>query len=169
MSVERAYSSLVNAGVQAVIALPDSHLNPLCRRIKEGDPNVIHYIQTTHESDCVGIATGLSLSGVNALIVMENSGLRNACESIARLQLSHRLFACYLISHRGAFGERNWWGQAHHETMEPLLTMLHFRWTYVHSLDEFPHLLEQAYATYAARQSSVALIAEPDFIQELKR
>ena len=169
MSIDRAYDALVNEGVRAVVALPDSLLGPLCKRVKDGNQNTIQYIQATHEAACVGLATGLTLSGVKSLVIMENSGLRSACESIARLQLAHHLFTCYLISHRGAFGERNWWGQAHHETMEPLLDMLHFRWNYLSSLDEFPQRLEQAFSTLAAGQSGVALIAEPGFSQELLR
>lgn len=167
MNIELAYNSLVNTGIQTVVALPDSNLAPLCQRIRTG--NQIDYIQATHESVCVGIATGLALCGVRSLVIMENSGLRSACESIARLQLSHHLFACYLISHRGAFGERNWWGQAHHETMEPLLKLLRFRWTHLRSVSEFPYLLEQAFSTFAANQSGVALIAEQGFIQELSQ
>src|SRR5258708_34491825 len=167
MNLELAYNSLVDAGVQTVVALPDSNLGLLCKRIRIG--NQIDYIQATHESVCVGIAKGLTLSGVRSLVIMENSGLRNACESLARLQLSHNLFTCYLISHRGAFGERNWWGQAHHETMEPILRLLRFRWKSMKSLTEFPQLLAQAYSTLAAGQSSVALIAEPSFIKELSR
>src|SRR5260221_7391992 len=95
---------------------------------------------------------------------MENSGLRNACESLARLQLSHNLFTCYLISYRGAFGERNWWGQAHHTTMEPLLNLLQFRWIYLKSIADFSRSLEQGYATLQAGQSCVVFIDEPSVI-----
>lgn len=165
MSIELAYNCLIEAEVQTIVALPDSYLGPLCRRVKISER--IDYIQAVHESVCVGIATGLSLSGVRTLVIMENSGLRNACETIARLQLSHHLFACYLISHRGAFGERNWWGLAHHETMEPLLKMLRFRWEYVKSVAEFSERLKQCYSTAAANQCGVALIAEPSFLKEL--
>ena len=165
--IDVAYRCIVEAGVQVVIALPDSQLSPLCQRIREGCD--IEYIQAVHESTCVGIATGLSLTGTLAMVIMENSGLRNACETIARCHLSHGLFACYLISHRGAYGERNWWGQAHHTTMEPLLDLLRFRWTYVKSLSEFALALKQAFSTLAAGQSSVALIAEPDFIEDMSR
>src|ERR1043166_6501156 len=98
MSIELAYKCLVDAGVQTVVALPDSLLGPLCHQVKIGSH--ITYIQAVHESDCVGIATGLSLSGIRTLVIMENSGLRNACETLARFHLSHHLFTCYLISNR---------------------------------------------------------------------
>jgi sulfopyruvate decarboxylase subunit alpha len=165
MSAEAAHKCLLEVGVGAVIALPDSKLAPLCRVVR--DRAQIDYIQAVHESACVGIATGLSLSGVKTLVVIENSGLRSACETIARFHLSHNLFATYLIAHRGAFGERNWWGVAHHETMEPLLKLLRFRWEYLRSVAEFPRLLNLAYSTASAGQCSVALIAEPSFTEEL--
>lgn len=167
MSLDAVYETLRNENIQTVVALPDSLLEPLCRRIRQN--NHIDYFQATHEAVCVGIAAGLTISGKKSLVMMENSGLRSACETIARLHLSHRLFTCYLISHRGAFGERNWWGQAHDETMEPLLKMLRCRWAYVHSSREFPEQLKQAYAVIAAGQSSAVLIAEPEFLQELKK
>ena len=105
--------------------------------------------------------------GIKSLVIMENSGLRSACETIARFHLSHSLFTCYLISHRGAFGERNWWGQAHHKTMGPLLNLLQFQWEYVNSVSEFQNLLEKAYSTLAGGQSSVALCAESEFLREI--
>ena len=165
MSVEEAHQCLLDVGVRAIVALPDSKLTPLCRLVR--DKAQIDYVQAVHESACVGIATGLSLSGVKTLVVIENSGLRSACETIARFHLSHNLFTTYLISHRGAFGERNWWGIAHHETMEPLLRLLRFRWEYLRSVAEFPGLLEMAYSTASAGQCGVALIAEPSFTEEL--
>lgn len=167
MSAESAYRCLVNAGVQTVVSLPDSELSPLCRVIKENSQ--IDYIQTVHEAVCVSLAAGLTVSGNRCLVLMENSGLRNACETIARLHLSHNLYTCYLISHRGGFGERNWWGMAHHETMEPLLELLRFRWEYVRTIAEFPKLLDQAFSSAASGQNSVALIAEPTFTEELRQ
>src|SRR5438046_1993885 len=106
MSVEKAHDALVETGVEVVVALPDSFLAPLCHRLRCS--NRIEYIQCVHESDCVGVAAGLTATGTRTLTLMENSGVRNACETLARLNLSHRLFVNLLLSHRGAFGERNW-------------------------------------------------------------
>lgn len=162
-----AFNGLLEAGVEVVVALPDSLLAPLCYKIKFSER--IRYIQATHESDCVGIACGLSLSGVRSLVLMENSGLRNACETIARLQFSHHIFTCYLVSDRGAFGERNWWGQAHHETMLPMLSMLRIPWEYLNAISELPGALGRAFDTLAAGQSGAALIAGPGFVHKLER
>ncbi|MBK9923659.1 MAG: hypothetical protein IPP66_00045 [Anaerolineales bacterium] len=166
-NLELVYNKLVEAGIQAVVALPDSHLSPLCKKIQAG--NRIKYIQVAHESDCVGISTGLNMSGTKTLAVMENSGIRNACEIIARFHLSHRLFSCYLISHRGEFGERNWWGIAHHQTQQPLLEMLQFRWESLRSISELSLMLENSFRMLSSGQTSIALVAEASFLSELKK
>lgn len=165
MSIKKVVEDFRNVGIKVVVALPDSGLAMLCKQINFSTD--IKYIQTTHESDCVGIATGLAVCGIRSIVLMENSGLRNACETIARFHLSHHLFTSYLITHRGSFGERNWWGQAHHETMLPLLKLLRFRWHYMHAVKELQGSLDLAYSTLDAGQSSVALIAAPSFFSEL--
>ena len=166
-NLEWVYNKLVEAGIQVVVALPDSLLTPLCARVQAGSK--IKYIQVTHESDCVGISTGLNMCGTKTLAVMENSGIRNACEIIARFHLSHRLFSCYLISHRGEFGERNWWGMAHNATQQPLLELLQFRWKFLESVSEFPVLLENSFRMISSLQTSVAIVAQAGFLSEIRK
>lgn len=165
INMDQVCEDLHAAGIRTIVALPDSMLGPLCRRLSLDTR--LTYIQTTHEAACVGIAAGLTLAGIKSIVIMENSGLRSACETLARFHLSHHLFACYLISHRGAFGEPNWWGQAHHETMEPLLRLLRFRWAAVNSVQQFRTVLDEAFATLASGQASVAMIATPAFTRSL--
>lgn len=157
---------LVAVGVQHVIALPDSLLAPLC--LEAAKTPELDYIQTTHESTAIALAAGLNVCGRRAVVMMENSGLRSACETLARLNLSHHLFTCALISHRGAFGERNWWGLAHHETMYPLLDILRIRYRSVAAVSEVRSSLLWAFDTLAAGQCSVALIVEPGLTEALR-
>lgn len=165
MSLESIYQDLLFVGVQTVTAVPDSLLAPLCNRLRRDGE--IEYIQATHEATAVAIAAGLTLTGVRTLVVMENSGLRTACETLARFNLSHHLFICCLLSHRGAFGERNWWGVNHHETMKPLLDVLRMRYQHVTSEGEFRTSLLRAYDMLAAGQGSIALIADPGLTRSL--
>jgi len=53
--------------------------------------------------------------------------------------------------------------------MQPLLAMLQFRYHHVEKIDDFGRLLALAYQTLAAGQCSVALVAEPEFIDGLRR
>ncbi len=148
-----------------VLAVPDSRLAPLCDRVRSGSE--IEYVQCVDEATCVGVAAGLGLSGTRALVIMENSGLRSAAETLARLHLSHRIFTCVLLSHRGAFGERNWWGQAHSETMVPLLELLDFKWQRVYNPALLSDHLRKAYQVLDAGQCGAALVAEPEFLDQL--
>ncbi len=167
MNCEAACRDLIEVGVKTVFALPDSLLSPLCKHVRNNTE--IDYVQTTHEATAVAMAAGLGICGVRTLVMMENSGLRTACETLARFHLSHHLFTCFLISHRGAFGERNWWGLPHHETMRPLLRMLRIRYRRVNQLSDFRASLLWAFDTLAAGQCSVALIAERAFTDSLRQ
>ncbi len=158
------HNSLVKANVQYAVCLPDSLSQPLITQIH--NRNQIQYIQATHESDCVGISTGLNLTNTLSVVLMENSGLRNACETIARFHLSHALYNIYIISSRGEFGERNWWGQAHATTMKPMLDLLRFRYAFVNYSEDFDELLARAIRDFEARQSSTALILNPDIFKK---
>jgi thiamine pyrophosphate-dependent acetolactate synthase large subunit-like protein len=165
-ALDKAHSHLLSSGIEFVTSVPDSALAPLSARIAAEDSP--KYIQAAHEAGAIGIAAGMTLAGTKALVMMENSGLRTGCETLARLQTAHGVFICCLISHRGAFGERNWWGQAHHETMTTLLPLLRFRWRSVYCVADLPAALDEAYRTLAAGQCGSAIIAEPSFTRELR-
>ncbi len=165
--MEFVHECLLDVGIKSIVAMPDSGLAPICHFVKKSTD--IKYIQTIHESSAIGISSGLTLVGTRNLVLMENSGLRNACESLARLNLSHHIFTTLLISDRGDFGERNWWGISHHETMYKLLDLFKIRWSNINSLDEFPTVLVKAFDMSLSNQCSIALIARNDFLLELKQ
>lgn len=163
---EAACLEMIRVGVSNVLALPDSLLSPLCTQVARTPE--LNYIQVTHEATAVAVAAGLGLCGARTLIMMENSGLRTACETLARFNISHHLFTCLLISDRGAFGERNWWGLAHHDTMQPLLQVLRIRYRQIGCLSDFGSALHWAFETLSAGQCSVALVAERTFTDSLR-
>ncbi|WP_197093727.1 hypothetical protein [Nonomuraea sp. SBT364] len=158
LTVERLYRDLLTSDVRMVVALPDSLLGPLCRLVTERGE--IRYVQTCDEATAVGITAGATLAGVRTLLIMENSGLRRACETLSRFLLSHRLHVVMLISHRGDFGEPNWWGIAHSETMDDHLRTLRIRSKRVSGADQFAGALDDAYAMLGTGQCSVALVAD---------
>ncbi|GLF92914.1 hypothetical protein [Streptomyces yaizuensis] len=166
MSASAAYSTLVQAGVSLISGVPDSLLGPLHRVASLRSE--IDYLPACDEATAVGLAAGAQLAGARSLVLMENSGLRRACETLARLTMSHRLHTVMLLSRRGAFGEANWWGLPHEETMHGHLRMFPVVSQEVDSLAGFEGLVDQAYATAGTGQRSVALIANPAFLRELR-
>ncbi|WP_052850388.1 thiamine pyrophosphate-binding protein [Streptomyces avicenniae] len=166
MSADDAYDTLVRAGVNFISGVPDSLLSPLHRRAARRPE--IDYFPVCDEATAVGMAAGARLAGARSLVLMENSGLRRACETLARLTMSHRLHTVVLLGRRGAFGEANWWGLPHEETMHSHLRMLPLVAEEIDSLRDFEVLVQQAYATLDTGQCSVALIANPRFVQQLR-
>jgi sulfopyruvate decarboxylase subunit alpha len=164
--VEVAYDALVATGIDVLVAVPDSLLSPLLDCAAQRDR--IQYIQVNDEATAVGVAAGVGLAGARALILMENSGLRRACETLYRFVLSHRLHVAFLISHRGSFGEENWWGIAHSETMTAHLDMLRTPTTHVESVAQLSTALDGAFAMLGTGQCSVCIVAERPFLRELR-
>jgi sulfopyruvate decarboxylase TPP-binding subunit len=128
----------------------------------------ITYLQACDEATAVGLAAGARLAGARSLVMMENSGLRRSCETLARLTMSHRLHTVMLLARRGAFGERNWWGLPHEETMHSHLRMLPIVWRELDSLETFEELITKSFDTLDTGQCSVALIANPSFTAQLR-
>jgi|SRR5579864_3768109 len=162
---ESAYNALVANRITAFIGMPDSLLAPLFTYIS-GKPD-IEYIPTTHEAVAIGIAAGMTLAGRKCLVAMENSGVRAAFETLTRLSISHHLFVCMLLSDRGGFGERNWWGVPHSFTSKAVLELLRIVNHPVENAADFNGALVSAYATLAAGQCSVALVATHIFTERL--
>jgi sulfopyruvate decarboxylase subunit alpha len=77
-------------------------------------------------------------------MIMENSGLRMACESLAHLGLSHGIPVLLLMSYRGDMGEPNWWGIGHRITMEPLLHTLRIPYVIVRKEEEIVEAIVNA-------------------------
>lgn len=165
-AVGLACAALTGAGVELLVAVPDSLLAPLIDRAA-GRPG-LRYVQANDEATAVGIAAGATLAGVRALVVMENSGLRRACETLSRLLLAHRLNVAFLVSHRGAFGERNWWGVAHSDTMKAHLSMLRTPFTEIESVAELRPALDAAFATLETGQCGVGVVGGRGFLSELR-
>jgi sulfopyruvate decarboxylase subunit alpha len=166
MSVNGAYAALVENRVGALVGVPDSLLSPLC--LFASKHRQVRYIQTCDEATAVGVAAGMTLASGRSLVVMENSGLRRACESLSRLTLSHGMHVALLLSHRGEFGEPNWWGIAHRKTMYAHLQMLDIPFSEVQSTSDFSIKLKDAYAMLDTGQCTVALITTRQFTEELK-
>jgi sulfopyruvate decarboxylase subunit alpha len=89
---------------------------------------------------------------------MENSGLRQACEPIARFALSHQVPMVMVMPYRGDLGEKNWWGHSHAQTMEPVLNALRIPFWHVRRIAQLDSMVDRALDHAASSQLPVALI-----------
>lgn len=161
VSVASGYGELVLEGlrdsnVEIVAALPESLLIDVYRRL-EADKQ-IRYIQVASELDLPGVVAGAYFGGKRAVMIMENSGLRQGCEPIARLIFGHRIPMVMIMPHRGDLGEYNWWGHGHSATMEPILRALRIPFWSVYQLEEIKPSIRKALIHADAGQVAVALI-----------
>ena len=109
---------LKKAHVKFVIALPDTLLGGVYKAA-DADPD-LRYIHVTNEGEGASIAAGTWSVGARSVLVMENSGVRSACEALARLGIGSGIPVTMLMGYRGDIGETFEWGVDHGITMEPL-------------------------------------------------
>ena len=146
---------LKEANVSLVAAVPESLLAGIYRECARD--NAIRYIAASNEAELPGIVAGAYLAGKRALMVMENSGIRQACEAIARLSLTHGLPMVIVMSFRGELGERNYWGHNHAQTMVPILDALRIPYRFIAQLDEIKPSIKKAFHHAFSSQCPVAL------------
>jgi sulfopyruvate decarboxylase subunit alpha len=141
------------AGINHLTVLSESWLFEV-HRLLEADP-FFKIIPVANEGDGVSICAGLWLGGKRAAILMENSGLRVACETLARLQ---GLPVLMLMSYRGDWGDPPWWANSMGATTEPILTALRIPYSVVRGDDEIVSKVGQAVKTQGAYRSHAALL-----------
>ena len=159
-----AAGAAVRAGVELVTAVPDSRFAPLWKALQ---PSRVQCVQVCDEATAVGVAAGATLAGTRALVMFESSGVRRACETISRLTMSHRLHCMMLISDRGSFGERQWWGLGHGWTLEPMLDLWRTARCTVPDVADLEDAARRGDATLDSGQCSVALLASRTFCDSL--
>ena len=98
------YNSIKNAGIDLILSLPCIMLKDLLTVIEERKE--IQHIPITREEEGVGIAAGAYLGGKKPAILMQNSGLGNSINAIKSLLHLYRIPVVFIMSHRGAEGEK---------------------------------------------------------------
>ena len=99
---------LKHARVRFVVGLPDSMLAGVY--VAAGKDPDIRYVAVTNEAEGASVAAGAWITGGRSVLVMENSGLRAACEALSRLGLVNGIPVTMLMGYRGDLGERFHWG-----------------------------------------------------------
>ena len=150
--------------IKKIVFMPDS-LMVKCFNQNELIRNSIDYIQVVNESDAVTICSGLNLSGTLSLCVMENSGIRSACDIISRLELSHGIHNIYVVSNRGEVGEENWWGVFHNNVTQQIINCTNMKSVFVDDFGEFETALHNAIKTFKTEQVSVIIFLSYSFFE----
>ncbi len=105
MSVDlRLYETIKNSGIDLILSLPCIMLKGLLLLIEERKE--IQHIPITREEEGVGIAAGAYLGGKMPAILIQNSGLGNSINAIKSLLQLYKIPAIFIMSHRGAEGEK---------------------------------------------------------------
>lgn len=147
---------LKEAQVSIVAGLPESLLKSTYPALA-ADP-AIHYVRVASESDMPGIVAGAYLGGKRAVMIMENSGLRQCCEALARFSFTHHMPLVFLMAFRGGFPEYNWWGHAHAQNMEPILNALRIPFWFIDKLEDIKPRLRRAWIHADSSQWPLALV-----------
>ncbi len=98
------YDTIKKSRINLILSLPCIMLKGLLEIINE--KNEIHHIPLTREEEGVGIAAGAYLGGRRPAILMQNSGLGNSVNAIKSLLQLYKIPVIFIMSHRGAEGEK---------------------------------------------------------------
>ncbi|MHA1933582.1 MAG: sulfopyruvate decarboxylase subunit alpha [Promethearchaeota archaeon] len=105
MSIDiKLYEAIKNSRIDLILSLPCILLKNLLQLIEE--KNEIKHIPITREEEGVGIAAGAYLGGKFPAILIQNSGLGNSVNAIKSLLHLFKIPIVFIMSHRGAEGER---------------------------------------------------------------
>lgn len=160
---EAVVEGLREAGIRLVTAVPESLLKDVYRRLPS-DPD-IRYIPVTNEAEMPGIMAGAYLGGTRGVMIMENSGLRQACEPLSRLAYVHHMPLVFIMGFRGDFGERNWWGHNHAQTMEPMLNALRFPYRVIRRIEDIKSHIKRAWLHADSSQWPVGLVLSGECVE----
>ena len=105
MNVDIAlYEMIKDSGIDLILSLPCILLKGLLEEIDERQE--IQHIPITREEEGIGIAAGAYLGGRTPAMLMQNSGLGNSVNAIKSLLHLYKIPVVFIMSHRGAEGEK---------------------------------------------------------------
>ena len=101
---QKLYSAIKQSGIDLLLSVPCAMIKGLLQVID--DKNEIPHISVTREEEGVGIAAGAYLGGKVPALLMQNSGLGNSINAIKSLLELYEIPIIFIMSHRGAEGEK---------------------------------------------------------------
>lgn len=98
------YEAIKKTKIDLILSVPCIMLKGVLQLIEE--KKEIDHIAVTREEEGVGIAAGAYLGGKIPAILMQNSGLGNSINAIKSLLQLYKIPVIFIMSHRGAEGEK---------------------------------------------------------------
>lgn len=161
-SVQELISGFKDGGIRLVSGVPDSWLGNVHKAISE-DPG-FKYVLVGNEGVGFSICAGAWLGGMKSALVMESSGLRVACEYIARYSLGSNIPVVLVLGHRGDFGDREHWSTSHRIVAEPLLKALRIPYAIIREKDKLKKYVRWAITTADTSQYPTAILVGGDLV-----
>ena len=147
---------LTEAGVKFASFLPDSWLKPIYSRLSQDSRFIT--ISVSNEGVGVGLCCGAWLGGMKAVMLMENTGVRMACDQLARLGISVGLPCFMIIPYRGDFGDAQTYAVAHGQTMLPVLDALRIPYFIVREEERIRQSIRRCLKTMKVTNYHVVMI-----------
>ena len=147
---------LTEAGVKFASFLPDSWLKPIYSRLSQDSRFIT--IPVSNEGVGVGLCCGAWLGGMKAVMLMENTGVRMACDQLARLGISVGLPCFMIIPYRGDFGDAQTSAVAHGQSMLPVLDALRIPYFIVREEERIRQSIRRCLKTMSVTNYHVAMI-----------
>ena len=145
-------------------ALPETWLVHLIRMADE-DPGMI-LVRLAKEEEGVGISAGAHLGAMKSAMLMQNHGFLAPINGIVSCAQLYRIPLLMLMSHRGAFGERDPWQTEGGGVTEDLLRALRIPFTMLDRPDHVERRIAQAQTLATSSNKPVALLLCRDLMWE---
>jgi sulfopyruvate decarboxylase TPP-binding subunit len=153
---EAIVQGLKETGIDFVSYLPESWLHDVYDAVLE-DPH-FEVVLGANEGECVGIVSGAWLGGRKPVTIFENSGLRVAAETLARLGIGHGIPAFMIMPYRGDFGDKDWWAIPSGDTLLPMLEALQVHYKVVEREEDIIPTIQGAWEVLHVSKKPVAVI-----------
>ena len=162
-TIQTVLDALKEARIELCCYLPDEWLSPVEKALL--DDAAFQVVNVANEGEGVAMCAGSWLAGRGAVMLMENSGVRVACEELARLGLGQGVPVFLMMGYRGDLGDRPTWAQPHGWTMEPLFQALRMSYRIVRTEDDLRRAILAAPATLAGSKNHVAVVLGAELCQ----
>lgn len=162
LTSKKFLDELISHKINFFAGVPDSVIRKLIELIQETD---IPYIIATCEDVAVGVCVGAYLAGKRPCLLMQNSGLGNASDTIITLNTLYEIPFLFVITWRGFDGRDEVqhldWGKM---TL-PFLDAIELPYVLI-SKENYKEDIKQAIDIVENQKISVALIVRRGFLNE---